>query len=177
MRALPILSGLVAATSASQALHYAVPSSFKAAASNCTLPAVYVVTDFTTYTDKEDDNLNTVSFEFSDPDTKINTTCQRNSTSSPGGPSKNRYTCNNDNVAFIYQTTGVAGLTVAERACPNENTRFEASGLITPELDCADSAAGTLCQAKLKSLRGNFSSLQPIPPKAPTRRDRLVWRG
>lgn len=120
MHSVVVLLSLAAATSASMVLHYVVPSNFKAAAAgNCTLPSEFVVTNFTTYTDKNDDSLDTVSFDFSDPDTAIQATCWRNSTSTPSGPSKNRYSCSNPNIAFIYQTTGVSGLTIAERACPS----------------------------------------------------------
>jgi hypothetical protein len=119
MHSIPVLFSLIAAASASKALHYTVPSSFKAAAaaSNCTLPAEFVVTNFTTYTDKQDKSLGTVSFQFSDPDTKIQAKCQRNSTSTGSGPGRNRYGCDNVKIAFIYQTTGIAGLTITERAC------------------------------------------------------------
>lgn len=120
MHSVVVLLSLAVAASASKALHYTVPGNFKAAAaSNCTMPSEFVVTNFTTYTDKDDDSLNTVSFDFTDPDTAIQTTCRRNSTSTPSGPSKNRYGCSNPDIAFIYQTTGVAGLTLAERACPS----------------------------------------------------------
>jgi hypothetical protein len=118
MRVICVVFSLMAAAAASKTLHYTVPKIFKAAASNCTMPADYVVTNFTTYTDKKDASLNTVSFGFIDADTHIQTTCQRNSTSTPSGPSKNRYGCDSNNVAFIYQTTGVAGLTLTEKACP-----------------------------------------------------------
>ncbi|KAJ2987917.1 hypothetical protein NUW58_g4244 [Xylaria curta] len=168
MRAIPIVFSLAAVASASKALHYTVPSSFKALASNCTLPADFVVTNFTTYTDKNDDSLNTVCFDFSDTDTNVHTTCQRNSTSIPSGPSKNKYECDNASVAFIYQTTGIAGLTLTEQACPGGGgPKFEASGLTTPELDCTDTSTGTLCHARQKSFRGDFDSFEPIPPKAP----------
>ena len=119
MYAFPVLACLTAAVSASKALHYTVLSSLKAtAASNCTLPAEFTVTDFTYYTDKANDTLGAVNFKFSDPDTKIETTCQRTSDSTASGPSKNRYECDNANIAFIYQTTGIAGLTLIEKACP-----------------------------------------------------------
>ncbi|KAI0914837.1 hypothetical protein F4823DRAFT_557780 [Ustulina deusta] len=168
----------MAVAAASKALHYTVPNNFKAAASNCTLPAEFVVTNFTTYSDKNNGTLGTVCFQFSDPDTKIQTTCQRNSTSTPNGQSKNTYGCGNANIAFIYQTTGIAGLTITERACPGASSlQFEASGLIAPELDCTDTPTGTICHSKQTSLQGNFDSFQPVPPKAPTRRDRATWRG
>jgi hypothetical protein len=112
------LLSLMATVSALETLHYKFPSSFKAAADGCTLPSEFVVINFTTYTDKHNASLNTVSLGFGDPDTNIKTTCRRNSTSLASGPSKNKYGCENANVAFIYQTTGVAGLTLVERACP-----------------------------------------------------------
>ncbi|GAW22885.1 hypothetical protein ANO14919_124310 [Xylariales sp. No.14919] len=177
MHAPTALFSLVAVASASKPLRYTVPSSFKAAASNCTLPAEFEVTDFTTVTNKNG-TLNTVCFQFSDPDTKIQTICQRNSTSAASGPSKNIYGCDNANIAFIYQTTGVAGLTLTERACPGgSNPQFEASGLVTPGLDCADTPSGTICHAEQKSLQGDFDSFQPIPSTAPTRGVGRAWRG
>ncbi|KAI0430655.1 hypothetical protein F5Y09DRAFT_307194 [Xylaria sp. FL1042] len=177
MYALSILFSLTAGASAFQTLHYTVPNAFKAAASNCTLPAEFVVTNFTTSTDKNN-TLSTVSFQFNDPDTKVQATCQRNSTSTPSGPSKNIYGCDNVNVSFIYQTSGIAGLTMTERACPGGSTlQFEASGLVTPELDCTDTPTGTICYSKQTSLQGDFDSFEPVPPKAPTRRNRASWRG
>ncbi|KAI8632325.1 hypothetical protein F5Y19DRAFT_420646 [Xylariaceae sp. FL1651] len=175
MRVVTCVFSFMAAAMASKNLHYSVPNIFKAVASNCTMPADYVVNNFTTYTDKTDASLNTVSFRFLDADTNIDTTCQRNSTSKPGGPSKNRYDCGNANVAFIYQTTGVAGLTLIEKACPGSAPQFEASGLITPELTCVDSSTGTLCHAQAR-LEGDFDSFEPVPPKAPVRRVRGTWR-
>ncbi|TGJ85246.1 hypothetical protein E0Z10_g3479 [Xylaria hypoxylon] len=177
MYALTVLFGLMAAASASKPLRYTVPNNFKAVASNCTLPAEFVVTNFTTSTNKNG-TLDTVCFQFSDPDTEIRTTCQRNSTSVASGPSKNRYGCDNANIAFIYQTTGIAGLTLTERACPGGSSpQFEASGLITPELNCTDTPTGTICHTEQKSLQGDFNSFQPIPSKAPIRRHRGTWRG
>ncbi|KAI1423928.1 alpha/beta-hydrolase [Xylaria sp. FL1777] len=171
MYALTILFSLTAVASAFKTLHYTVPSSFKAAASNCTLPAEFVVSNFTTFTGKNNDTLSSVYFQFTDPDTKIHTTCQRNSTSTASGPSRNIYGCSNANIAFIYQTTGIAGLTMTEKACPGgSGLQFEASGLVAPDLDCTDTPAGTICHAKQTSLQGDFDSFQPVPPKAPTRR-------
>jgi hypothetical protein len=112
MRVITFVFSLMTAVSASKTLHYTVPKIFKVAASNCTLPSDFVVTDFTT------DYSATVTFGFIDADTHIKTLCQRNSTSTPSGPSKNLYRCDNADVAFIYQTTGIAGLTLTERACP-----------------------------------------------------------
>ncbi|KAI0505542.1 hypothetical protein F5B22DRAFT_518933 [Xylaria bambusicola] len=179
MYAFSIFVSLAAAVSASKPLHYTVPSNFKAAvASNCTLPAEFLVTNFTTYADKTNETLSAVSFYFSDPDTKIETICQRNSSSTPSGPSKNIYGCGNANVAFIYQTTGVAGLTLTERACPGgSGLQFEASGLITPDLDCTDTSTGTTCHSQKTSIQGDFDSFQPIPPGALLRRRRLTRSG
>ncbi|KAI0871436.1 hypothetical protein GGS24DRAFT_471500 [Hypoxylon argillaceum] len=177
MHGIPVLFSLIAAASASSALHYSVPSSFKALSSNCTLPANFVVANFTTYTAK-DNSSSTVTFQFSDPGTKIQTTCQRNSTSKGSGPSRNRYGCSNVNIAFVYQTTKDADLTIAERACSSGTTTpFEAAGFVTPDLDCTDTSTGTLCRAKQTSLQGNFESFEPVPPEAPTRRDQRTWRG
>ncbi|KAI1176926.1 hypothetical protein F4777DRAFT_543972 [Nemania sp. FL0916] len=178
MHTVNVIIGLMATASASKALLYTIPRSFQAAASNCTLPAKFVVTDFITYTDETNSTLNTVCLEFSDPDTNIKTTCQQNSTSTPSGPSKNRYACDDANVAFIYQTTGVAGLTMIERACPGgTGTQLEASGLVTPQLECSNSTTGVLCHAEPTSIQGDFDSLEPIRPKAPTRRSQRARRG
>ncbi|KAI0548320.1 alpha/beta-hydrolase [Xylaria curta] len=163
MHAVPVLFSLVATVSASKALHYTIPNSFKVLASNCTLPAEFVVTNFTTYTDKNDDSLNTVCFQFSDPDTKIRTTCQRNSTSTPSGPSKNIYGCDDATIAFIYQTTGIAGYFPSHSTdirC--SNPRFEASGLITPELDCTDTSTGTQCHAEQDAASATGALASPV---------------
>ncbi|KAI1202068.1 hypothetical protein F5X97DRAFT_287915 [Nemania serpens] len=178
MNAFFFLFSLMAAASASKALHYTVPSSFKAVAKNCSMPAEFTVTNFTTYTDTKDNSSDTVSFDFNDPDTQIRTTCQRNSTSIPSGPSKNKYACNNTDISFIYQTTGVAGLTLVEKACSGGTSlEYEASGLVTPELNCTATYNTTLCHAKEASLQGDFDSFEPIPPKPPVRRDPNTWRG
>ncbi|KAK5628052.1 hypothetical protein RRF57_003767 [Xylaria bambusicola] len=179
MYALSILVSLAAAVLASKPLYYTVPSNFKAAAArNCTLPAEFLVTNFTTYPDETNKTLSAVYFYFSDPDTKIGTVCQRNASSIPSGPSKNIYGCGNANVAFIYQTTGVAGLTVTERACPGgSGLQFEASGLITPDLDCTDISTRTTCHSKKTPIQGDFDSFQPIPPAAPLQKHRLTRSG
>ncbi|KAI1828634.1 hypothetical protein F4861DRAFT_535052 [Xylaria intraflava] len=179
MHVIPVALGLMAATStAAKALHYTIPSSFKAVASNCTLPAEFVVANFATYTDNGNGSSNTVSFEFIDAGTNIQTTCCRNSTSKPSGPGGNRYACDDPSIAFIYQTTGIAGLTLVERVCPGQSgPQFETSGLVTPALDCTDTASGKICDAKQKSLQGNFSSFEPVPPAAPVRRTLGPWRG
>ncbi|KAF2964302.1 hypothetical protein GQX73_g9273 [Xylaria multiplex] len=173
MYVLTVLFSLMAAASASKPVRYTVPNYLKAVTSNCTLPAEFVVTNFTISTNKNG-TLDTVCFQFSDPDTEIRTTCQRNSTSTPSGPSKNIYGCDNANIAFIYQTTGIAGLTLTEKACPGASPQFEASGLVTPELNCTDIPTGTICNAEQRSLQGDFDSFQPIPP---ARRVRGTWRG
>ncbi|KAJ3568012.1 hypothetical protein NPX13_g6568 [Xylaria arbuscula] len=178
MYAFSILVSLTAAASASKAFHYTVPTSFKAAAaSNCTLPAEFTVTDFTYSTDNANDTLGTVNFKFSDPDTKIEATCQRTPDSTSSGPSSNIYACNNANIAFIYQTTGIAGLTLIEKACPGgSGIQYEASGLVTPDLVCEDAASGTgtICHSKESSIAGDFDSFGPVPP---TRGRRLTRRG
>ncbi|KAI0203991.1 alpha/beta-hydrolase [Astrocystis sublimbata] len=175
MHVIPALFSLAAVASASKALHYTVPNNFKALASNCTLPADFVVSNLTTFTDAKSNSTNTVSFTFSDPDTEIHTTCQRNATSIPSGPGKNKYACDSDGVSFIYQTTGIAGLTVIERACARSGTaKFEASGLVRPELDCTDNATGTLCRAKEDSVKalaagaGAFTSPDILPKRSDT---------
>ncbi|KAI1811454.1 hypothetical protein GGS20DRAFT_107921 [Poronia punctata] len=164
MLATTILFSLVAAASASKALHYTVPTAFKAVANNnCTLPAEFVVTDFTTYQDKTKGAISTVHFTFLDPDTKIKTTCERNPSSKASGPSRNVYRCDNPYIGFVYQTTGIAGLTLTEVACPGTGPAgFEAAGLVQPKLICEESYTETVCSAT--PTKGVFDSLQPAPP-------------
>ncbi|KAI0389033.1 hypothetical protein F5Y17DRAFT_450544 [Xylariaceae sp. FL0594] len=166
MRPFAVLFGLIATASASRTLNYAVPTSLKAVASNCTLPGQFEVTDFTTQKDTTKNTTTTVCFGFFDPDTKIKTTCERNETSVASGPNGNIYKCDNPYISFVYQTTGVAGLTVVEKACPGSGTTgFEAAGLVQPHLDCSNTAANTaVCHANQTSIHGVFDSLQPSPP-------------
>ncbi|KAI0135425.1 hypothetical protein F4814DRAFT_444245 [Daldinia grandis] len=154
------LLGLLALPAASKALKYAIPMSLKA--TSCTFPANYTVSNFTIYTDRTDSGKNNTSFLFDDPSTGINTSCSRNSTSKLSG--SNRWPCDDSNVAFIYQTTGIAGLTLIEAACPGNVPQFEASGLIRPDLACTNSTSGTTCVAKQSPIVGDFESLEPAPP-------------
>ncbi|KAI1649731.1 hypothetical protein F4815DRAFT_453984 [Daldinia loculata] len=154
------LLGLLAVPATSKALKYAIPVSLKA--TDCTFPANYTVSNFTIYTDRTDSSKNSTSFLFDDPRTGINTSCSRNSTSKLSG--SNRWPCDDSNVAFIYQTTGIAGLTLIEAACPGNVPQFEASGLIRPDLACTNSTSGTTCVAKQSPIVGDFDSLEPAPP-------------
>lgn len=117
MRAITLF-GLLAAPAAAKTLKYAVPS--KLLAANCTMPADYTVSNFTVYTDAVDSTKNNTSFYFADASTGINTFCSHNSTSKPSTVGSNRWPCDDPNIAFIYQTTGAAGLTMIEVACPGK---------------------------------------------------------
>ncbi|KAI1481695.1 hypothetical protein K445DRAFT_315093 [Daldinia sp. EC12] len=156
------LLGLLAIPAVSTALKYAVPMSLKA--TDCTFPANYTVSNFTIYTDRFDSAKNSTSFIFDDPSTGINTNCSRNSTSKLHG--SNRWPCDDSNVEFIYQTTGIAGLTLIEAACPGNVPQFEAAGLVRPDLACTNSTSGTTCVAKQSPIVGDFDSLQPAPPSS-----------
>ncbi|KAI1107528.1 hypothetical protein F4804DRAFT_297264 [Jackrogersella minutella] len=156
------LFSLLAASATSNALKYAVPSNIKVA--GCTYPANYTVSDLTISTDEVDSDKNITSFHFADPGTGIDTLCSRNSTSKPSSVSSNRWPCDNQKVSFIYQTTGIAGLTMVEVACPGSTPQFEASGLVTPNLTCTNSTTGSTCVAKQSPILGEFDSLQPTPP-------------
>ncbi|KAI2629032.1 hypothetical protein GGS21DRAFT_492584 [Xylaria nigripes] len=166
MQILPITLGLLAATSVSAAknLRYAIPKEFKAVTSNCILPANFTVTDFTAYTNKEDASLDRINFEFDDAETNINATCSRDAESKPTGPGGNRYACDNVNISFIYQESG---LTLIEEVCSGQSTRFEVSGLISADqLVCTDSATGTVCDTKRTTLTGHYDSFEPVVSKA-----------
>ncbi|KAI2468093.1 hypothetical protein F4781DRAFT_399847 [Annulohypoxylon bovei var. microspora] len=158
------LFGLLAASATSYALKYTVPSSLKATAVDCVYPANYTVSNFTVVTDMVDSAKNVTSFYFADAGTSINTPCTHNSTSKPSSVGTNRWPCDNSKVAFIYQTTGIAGLTMVEEACPGSTPQFEASGLITPGLACTNSSSGSTCVAKQSPILGEFDSFEPAPP-------------
>ncbi|KAI1082761.1 hypothetical protein F5B20DRAFT_530225 [Whalleya microplaca] len=169
MHAIIPLFSLLAGTAASKSLKYAIPATVAATASNCTYPADFQVANFTTYADKADGSKNTTSFHFTDGETGIDTACGSNSTSKPSINGTNRYPCDNPLVAFIYQTTGMAGLTLVETACPGNVPQFEAAGLISPELDCTDSDTGSTCVAKQATITGDFGSLEPAPSSTSSR--------
>ena len=114
------LVGLMASAVASTPLKYKMPANLKVAA-DCVTPSEYSVSGFSVYTDRS--NQTTVSFAYADSATGINTRCERNPASKPHNTNPglaSRYACNDANVGFIYQTTGVAGLTVIEAACPSK---------------------------------------------------------
>ncbi|KAI1385051.1 uncharacterized protein F4822DRAFT_381670 [Hypoxylon trugodes] len=164
------LLGLLVTTGISTPLKYAVPSSLKATASNCIYPANFTVSSFTIYTDRVDSSKNTTSFSFADADTGINAFCTQNSTSKATGANSNQYPCDDPNVTFIYQTTGVAGLTLVELACPGTVPQYEASGLVTPDLACTNSTTASTCAAKQSTITGDFDSLEPVPHPPPSSR-------
>lgn len=87
----------------------------------CVLPATYTISNFVTVGDKYNGTHNATSFQFVDTDTGITTSCEQNSTSTSTSPNGGtaRYYCDDTNVEFIYQTTGIAGLTLIEKACPD----------------------------------------------------------
>ncbi|KAI1500117.1 hypothetical protein F5X99DRAFT_387718 [Biscogniauxia marginata] len=173
MHATTILFSLMAVAVSAKSLKYTVPSSLKAAAaSNCTMPAEYMIHNFTTYTDKADSTKNTTSFHFVDPGTNISSHCLSDSSSKPTGAASNRWPCENPNVEFIYQTTGIVGLTIIEIACPGSKPQFEASDLVDIKLECQDSDSETTCVQTEKSVDGEFDSLQPTPQSPPSRRRR-----
>ncbi|KAI1398730.1 hypothetical protein F4819DRAFT_467607 [Hypoxylon fuscum] len=117
MHAIMLLS-LLAGQTASKALKYVVPATL--AATDCTYPANFTVTNFTTYTDSVDIAKNYTSFHYADVGTGIDTFCNRNSSSKPSTiGSGNQWPCDNQDVTFIYQPTGWnVALTLAEIACP-----------------------------------------------------------
>ncbi|XDG06467.1 hypothetical protein ABKA04_006082 [Annulohypoxylon sp. FPYF3050] len=158
------LFGLLAASATSLALKYTVPTSLKATAVNCVYPANYTISNFSVFTDAADSTKNVTSFSFADAGTGIKTTCSHNSTSKPSSVGTNRWPCDNSNVSFIYQTTGIVGLTLIEVACPGSTPQFEASGLIKPNLTCTNSTSSSTCVAKQSPILGEFDSFEPAPP-------------
>ncbi|KAI1333375.1 hypothetical protein F5Y16DRAFT_12255 [Xylariaceae sp. FL0255] len=178
MRTLPTFFSFVAAVTATQFPRYEVPSGLIADASCTTLPTRFVVSNFTTNSVVAGTGPSTVSFAFLDPDTRIQTWCSRNSTSQATGPSKNIYPCDNSAVSFVYQTTGIAGLTLVEQACPSQSpAQDEASGSVNLHLVCTNTTTSSNCVARPSSINGTFSSFEPIPQSASTRRIRGAWRG
>ncbi|KAK7755248.1 hypothetical protein SLS62_002753 [Diatrype stigma] len=118
MHSASLVLGLMVGAVTSRTFKYALPANVEAMA-GCIFPGEFEVSDFTTYTDFLDSTKNTTSFHYSDVDTGIDTSCQHNSTSTPiSSGAAQRWACDNANVEFIYQTTsGVAGLTILEKAC------------------------------------------------------------
>ncbi|KAK6842402.1 hypothetical protein PG995_001436 [Apiospora arundinis] len=161
------LVGLLANTAASTPLKYKMPANMKIAA-DCTMPAEYTVDGFSVYTDSS--NQTTVSFAYTDSATGINTRCERNPASKPHNTNPglaSRYACDDANVEFIYQTTGVAGLTVIEAACPGSgSSTFEASGLVPFNLTCSSASTGQNCTSNPVDITREFTSLQPRPAGA-----------
>ncbi|RYO89048.1 hypothetical protein DL764_008626 [Monosporascus ibericus] len=112
--------GLLAGVATSKTFKYAIPAGTKAT-EGCTLPGEFEISDLTVFTDNVDNTKNMASFHFTDVDTGIDTFCQRNSTSKSASPgTAQRWPCDNPNVEFIYQTSGIPGLTLIEKACPEK---------------------------------------------------------
>ncbi|KAK7952156.1 uncharacterized protein PG986_007884 [Apiospora aurea] len=159
--------GLMASTVASTPLKYEIPASMKVSA-DCNMPSEYTVSDFSAYTDRS--NQTTVSFAYVDPATGINTHCERNPSSKPHNTNPSlasRYACDDANVEFIYQTTGVAGLTVIEAACPESGaSAFEASSLVPFNQTCGSTPMGRNCTSNPSDITDEFTSLQPRPAGA-----------
>ncbi|KAK7969532.1 hypothetical protein PG988_008605 [Apiospora saccharicola] len=161
------LAGMMASLVASTPLKYKIPASMKVAA-DCTMPSGYTVSRFSSFTDKS--NQTTVSFDYVDSATGINTHCERSPSSKPHNTNPNlasRYACDDANVEFIYQTTGVAGLTVVEAACPGSgSSTFEASALVPFNLTCASTPTGKNCTSSPAKVTEEFTSLEPRPAGA-----------
>ncbi|OTB06673.1 hypothetical protein M426DRAFT_318731 [Hypoxylon sp. CI-4A] len=156
--------GLLATSATSKPVKYTIPSNLKLAATNCTYPATYTISNFMSSTDNVDATKNTTSFYFADKDTGISTFCTHNSTSTPTSGSSSEWPCDNPSVSFIYQTTGAAGLTMVELACPGNSPQFEAAGKVQPDLSCTNSTTGSTCVAKQSPITGDFDSFEPAPP-------------
>ena len=117
MRSAGLVLGLMAAVVASRTLKYAVPDNIQLAA-DCILPGSFEISDLEIYTDLEDETKSTKSFHFVNQDTNIDTQCHQNSTSKPtSAGAAERWPCDDAKVQFIYQTTGLVGLTVIEKTC------------------------------------------------------------
>lgn len=115
MRYSALIAGLLAEIASS-----AFVAPVELAVTNCAMPAQFTISNFMTFSDKSNGTVELTSFNFADAGTNITTACQQNSTSvstSPNGGTA-RYYCDDENVQFIYQTTGIVGLTMIERACP-----------------------------------------------------------
>ncbi|KAK7924900.1 hypothetical protein PG985_006954 [Apiospora marii] len=163
------LVGLMASMAASTPLKYKIPATMKVAA-GCTMPSEYTVSEFSSSTDRS--NQTTVSFAYVDSATGINTRCERNPSSKPHNTNPSlasRYACDDANVEFIYQTGGVAGLTVVEAAClGSSSSMFEASALVPFNVTCASTPTGKNCTSNPAQVTEEFTSLQPRPAGALT---------
>lgn len=118
---LPIF-GLVAAALASKTLKYAVPIEMQqaVAASGCTLPGEFIITDYRMYDNVNNTALDVLSFNLDDNDTGIKTSCKRDASSQPssaGSATATRWPCDNPVVEFITQDDL---LTIVEKACPEQ---------------------------------------------------------
>ncbi|KAH6648470.1 hypothetical protein BKA67DRAFT_693800 [Truncatella angustata] len=156
-----IVVGLLAEIVASAS--YNIPVEM-AVADTCAMPSEYTITNFVTFGDKLNGTLNTTSFHFADSETGIDTSCTKNSTSATSSPNGGtaRYYCDDATVEFIWQTTGIAGLTVIEKACPeNGSSKYEVSGLSQFNLTCTTTYDGTLCSSS-QTTTGEFTSLNPV---------------
>ncbi|RYO91244.1 hypothetical protein DL762_002230 [Monosporascus cannonballus] len=120
--------GLLAEVATSKTFKYTIPAGMKAT-EGCTLPGEFEISDLTIFTDNIDNTKNVTSFHFTDVDTGIDTFCQRNSTSKSASPgTAQRWPCDNANVEFIYQTAGIPGLTLIEKACPENQLQPPSAG-------------------------------------------------
>ncbi|RYP49634.1 hypothetical protein DL768_004676 [Monosporascus sp. mg162] len=126
--------GLLAGVATSKTFKYAIPAGIEAT-EGCTLPGEFEISDLTIFTDNLDSTKNVTSFHFTDVDTGIDTFCQWNSTSKSASPgTAQRWPCDNTNVEFIYQTSGIPGLTLIEKACPENPYEMRLKSVILPYL-------------------------------------------
>ncbi|ETS87630.1 hypothetical protein PFICI_01458 [Pestalotiopsis fici W106-1] len=135
------------------------------AASACTLPSEFTIKSFTTFSEQTNGTYDSISFHFTDAGTGIDTSCEQNSTSvstSPNGGTA-RYYCDDENVQFIYQTTGIVGLTMIEKACPDSDSgaKYEASGNAQFNLTCTSAYGGQTCTTNVTTTE-EFSAINPI---------------
>ncbi|KAI4602750.1 hypothetical protein KJ359_007968 [Pestalotiopsis sp. 9143b] len=135
------------------------------AVTGCAMPAQFTISNFMTFSDKSNGTVELTSFNFADAGTNITTACQQNSTSvstSPNGGTA-RYYCDDENVQFIYQTTGIVGLTMIEKACPasDTTTKYEASGTAQFNLTCTTTYEGKTCRSNGTTTE-DFSAIDPV---------------
>ncbi|KAK6189387.1 hypothetical protein LQW54_013313 [Pestalotiopsis sp. IQ-011] len=160
MRYSALIAGLLAEIASS-----AFVAPVELAVTGCTLPAQFTISNFMTFGDKSNGTVELTSFDFADAGTGITTACQQNSTSvstSPNGGTA-RYYCDDENVQFIYQTTGIAGLTMIERACTDSDStsKYEASGDAQFNLTCTTTYEGKTCRSNGTTTE-DFSSINPV---------------
>lgn len=119
------VSAFAAVASLATALPYRLPASFPKILlqdASCILPLNFTVNGFQVWTPAAgNSNASTISFQYTDSLTNINTDCHLNETSISVGPSglAPRYACDNSIVQFIWQNNT---LTLIEKACPENNS-------------------------------------------------------